>query len=115
MVYLRRITGVIIALTLIITLIPVAAIPSHAQTAKTVTADGSSIVASIVKADADAYTAKNPDVKVNVNVSGSDGGFDKLCKGQIDIALASRAINNTEVANCQAKGIKFIETVLGYD
>ncbi len=76
--------------------------------------DGSStvyLVSSIVAEEA----AKQGIASAAVNESGTTAGFKKLCAGEIDIAGASRAIQQTEIDACRASGIDFIELPIGYD
>src|SRR5258706_12004915 len=97
MTYLRRGFGLALAaLTLLATLAPNAALLSHAQDANAVTVDGSSIVSPVVKYAADAYQKDHKDAKITVKVSGTDAGFEKLCAGSIDMAMAARNMNDAE-------------------
>ncbi|MEP7288849.1 MAG: substrate-binding domain-containing protein [Chloroflexota bacterium] len=116
MKYLRRAFGVSVAiLVLLTTFSPNAALRSNAQDANTVTVDGSNIVSPILKAASQSYSTKNVGAKIEVNVSGTTGGFEKLCAGTLDLNMAVRSITDEEAAACQQKNVKFIETVLGYD
>lgn len=69
--------------------------------------DGSSTVAPLTTAASELFGEQQPQVKVPVGTSGTGGGFEKFCAGEIDIANASRAIKDEEKAACDAKGIKF--------
>src|SRR5690348_6762574 len=51
--------------------------------------DGSSTVYLISEAMAKAFSNEHPDVKVNVGISGTGGGFKKFVKGETDISDAS--------------------------
>jgi phosphate transport system substrate-binding protein len=116
MKYLRRAFGlVVVTFVLLTTLTPNAAIVSSAQDANTITVDGSKIVSSVIKLAAEQYLKKNPETKIETNESGTDAGFEKLCAGTLDIAMAARSITDEEIAACQSKNVKFIESVLGYD
>jgi phosphate transport system substrate-binding protein len=86
-----------------------------AQAVNTVTVDGSNIVSPILKAASQAYSAKHPETKVDVSVSGTSGGFEKLCAGSLDINMAVRAITDAEAGSCQEKKVNFVELLLGYD
>src|SRR5688500_7017895 len=48
--------------------------------------DGSSTVAPITDAVAEEFNAVQPDVEVNVGVSGTGGGFERFCAGETDIS-----------------------------
>lgn len=110
MTYSRRFVGV-----LLIALMLVPQILSRAQAANAIAIDGSNIVSQVIKPASDAYVAKHADVKVDVQVSGTSGGFDKLCNGALDINMAVRGITDQEAAACAAKNVKYVETLLGFD
>jgi phosphate transport system substrate-binding protein len=77
--------------------------------------DGSSTVLPISRAMAKAFSDANPGVRVNVGVSGTAGGFEKLCSGQIDVAGASRPINAAESQRCQSSKVDYIELPIAFD
>ncbi len=55
--------------------------------------DGSSTVYPITEAVAEDFQiTKKGAIKVTVGISGTGGGFKKFCRGEIDIANASRPI-----------------------
>lgn len=66
--------------------------------------DGSSTVYPIGQALAEEF-AHGRRVQVKVGISGTGGGFEKFCRGDIDIAAASRAIKPAEAATCAKRGI----------
>src|SRR5687767_5756885 len=80
-----------------------------------VTLDGSSTVFPISEAVAEEFQKATPGTRVTVGISGTGGGFQKFCRGEIDIADASRPISATEVAACEKSGIGFIELPIAYD
>ena len=80
-----------------------------------VTVDGSSTVFPISEAVAEDFQKSDSSVAVTVGISGTGGGFQKFCRGEIDIANASRPISATEVAACQKSGIGFIELPVAFD
>jgi phosphate transport system substrate-binding protein len=77
--------------------------------------DGSSTVFPIAEAAAELFEEENPDAIVNVATSGTGGGFEKFCRGETDIANASRPINDREAAACEANDIAFAEITVGID
>ena len=81
----------------------------------TIKLDGSSTVAPLMKVAAEDFQATNKGVTVTVGTSGTGGGFEKFCNGEIDISNASRAIKDTEQAKCTAKGITFTEMLVAND
>jgi phosphate transport system substrate-binding protein len=80
-----------------------------------VTLDGSSTVFPISEAVAEEFQKAHTNTNVTVGISGTGGGFQKFCRGEIDIADASRPISATEVAACEKTGIQFIELPVAYD
>jgi phosphate transport system substrate-binding protein len=80
-----------------------------------VTLDGSSTVFPISEAVAEEFQKANQGTRVTVGISGTGGGFQKFCRGEIDIADASRPISATEVAACEKSGVGFIELPIAYD
>lgn len=85
------------------------------QGANIIRADGSSTVFPITEAVAEEFQAANRDIKVTVGVSGTGGGFEKFCNGEIDIANASRPIKPEEVDKCKAAGVDYVELKVGID
>src|SRR5262249_12117914 len=85
------------------------------QSPSDVSVDGSKIVSPVLKAAVAAYATKQPGVKIEVNISGTSGGFEKLCNGILDVNMAVTPITDSVVAACQAKNINYVELLLGYD
>jgi phosphate transport system substrate-binding protein len=81
----------------------------------TVAVDGSSTVGPIMEAIAEEFGKEHPDVKPTVGISGTGGGFKKFSAGEIDIADASRPIEEKEIAACKEKGVEFIELPIAFD
>ncbi len=78
--------------------------------------DGSSTVYPITEAVAEDFQkAKKNSVRVTVGISGTGGGFKKFCRGETDIADASRPITKKEMEDCKAAGIEFYEMPVAYD
>ena len=78
--------------------------------------DGSSTVFPISEAMAEEYqTLKRGKVLVTVGISGTGGGMKKFCRGQIDIANASRTISHEEQEKCHKQNIRFFEIPVAYD
>jgi len=73
--------------------------------AKEIRIDGSSTVYPISEAVAEEFRSVAPDVRVNVAFSGTGGGFELFCRGEIPISDASRPIKDTEGAACADGGI----------
>ena len=88
---------------------------THAFAAdKIIKIDGSSTVYPITEAVAEEFQ-KAQKIKVTVGESGTGGGFKKFCRGEIDIADASRPISTKEIDACKEAGIQYIELPIAYD
>lgn len=82
----------------------------------TIRIDGSSTVYPITRAVADKFQIARKDaVNVIINISGSGGGFRKFCRGEIDIANASRPILKNEMADCKNSRVQYIEIPVAFD
>lgn len=77
--------------------------------------DGSSTVAPLMILLAEDFQVANNGVRVTVGTSGTGGGFEKFCAGEIDIANASREIKDSEIEECKKKGIELLEVVIAND
>ena len=78
--------------------------------------DGSSTVYPITEAVAEDFQkSKKNAIKVTVGISGTGGGFKKFCRGETDIADASRPISKKEMEDCKAAGIEYLELPVAYD
>ena len=78
--------------------------------------DGSSTVYPITKTIADKFQiAKKNAIKVAVDISGSSGGLKKLCRGEVDIANASRPILKNEMADCKNSRVQYVEIPVAFD
>lgn len=76
--------------------------------------DGSSTVYPITAAWAEGFN--NPLRQVTVAFSGTGGGFQKFCRGEIDLSDASRPIRQSETDTCTAAGISGVtEFLVAYD
>ncbi len=110
----RTVSRLAVALTLVLG--GVAA--SQAQSSSllgTIEIDGSSTVYPISEAAASGFNKKYPNVKVNVGVSGTGGGFKRFTKGETDISDASRPIKNGEFSAAKDGGVRFYEIPVAYD
>jgi phosphate transport system substrate-binding protein len=77
--------------------------------------DGSSTVAPISMAVADAFAVKCPKVSVPVLISGTGGGFKRFVIGEIDVSDASRPIKKAERESARTNGVEFHEVPVAYD
>ncbi len=78
--------------------------------------DGSSTVFPITEAMAEEFQkAERGKTMVTVGISGTGGGFKKFCRGETDIADASRPIKESESKMCQENKVDYIELPIALD
>jgi len=77
--------------------------------------DGSSTVFPIAEAVAEEFMLQHERVRVTVGLSGTGGGFKKLCRGEIDVTNASRPILAEEMEHCRTAGVQYIELPIAFD
>ncbi len=78
--------------------------------------DGSSSVYPLTEAVAEEFQKANRGhIRVTVGISGTGGGFKKFCRGETDIADASRPILKEEMELCQKNGIAYFELPIAFD
>ncbi|RUT04306.1 protein sphX [Dulcicalothrix desertica PCC 7102] len=89
---------------------------SNSDTLTTIKIDGSSTVYPITAAIGKEYAANQKNkVQVQVNFSGTSGGFKKFCAGEIDISNASRPITTEEMEACRKNNVAYIEIPVAFD
>jgi phosphate transport system substrate-binding protein len=81
----------------------------------TIEIDGSSTVYPITLAVAEEFYKEHPEVRVNVAVSGTGGGFKRFQVGETDINDASRPIKDSEAEECEKNGVEYIEFTIAID
>lgn len=92
------------------------ATPGRADAQAAIKIDGSSTVFPIAEAVAEEFQIqKRGKVRVTVGVSGTGGGFKKFCRGETDMANASRPISVEEMETCRKAGIKYMEIPVAFD
>jgi len=77
--------------------------------------DGSSTVYPVTEAVSEEFQLRHPRVMVTVGRSGTGGGLDRFCRGETDIADASRSISHVESARCEATGVDYLELPVALD
>jgi phosphate transport system substrate-binding protein len=81
----------------------------------TIKIDGSTTVASLTAAmTAEFIKNKDSKTEISLNSSSTGKGFQKFCQGELDIANASRPIQEKEIVACKGKGIDFLELPIAY-
>lgn len=92
------------------------AVNNQASARPIVKIDGSSTVYPITEAVAEDFqVSKKGSIRVTVGISGTGGGFKKFCRAEIDIVNASRPIQHSEMENCRAAGVQYIEMPIAFD
>ena len=86
---------------------PAATSAAAANLSGTIEIDGSSTVFPVSEAVAEEFHKLHPDVRVNVGVSGTGGGFKRFAVGETDISDASRPIKDKEAAAAKENGIEY--------
>ena len=81
--------------------------PMATELKGTIEIDGSSTVFPVSEAVAEEFGKLHPDVRVNVGVSGTGGGFKRFIVGEIDISDASRLIKDAEAQQAEDNGIEY--------
>jgi phosphate binding protein len=76
---------------------------------------GSSTVYPLTQHMADLFKQEGYTGQITIDSIGTGAGFERFCKGEIDIANASRPIKDEEIKNCSAIGIEPIEFRVGTD
>lgn len=105
-----KVLGAVAAVTASVSIAVPAAISQNAA----IKIDGSSTVFPITQAAAEGFQKRGLG-RVTVGVSGTGGGFQKFCRGEIDISNASRPIKKKEIDACKKAGISFIEIPVAFD
>ena len=112
---LARLGVFALVLTLVAGVSAVAGTAKAPQLKGNITADGSSTVGPWTTSAAEMYRKVQPKVRITVGISGTGGGFEKFCRGEIDLANASRAIKASEYAACRQNGIKWVAFTVAND
>ena len=81
----------------------------------TIRIDGSSTVQPFAEAAAELFSEQAPNVRVSVNGAGTGDGFERFCRGEIDIADASRPIEAEEEEACKKGGVDYEEVQVAND
>jgi phosphate transport system substrate-binding protein len=107
--------GAVIAIFAMVLAAAAAAGTSASQVSGRISADGSSTVGPYVQAAAERFERANSGARVVVGVSGTGGGFERFCRGETDLANASRAIRLSEAARCQRNGVRYTQFLIAND
>ena len=80
-----------------------------------ITIDGSSTVQPFAQAALELFQEENPDVRITVGGAGTGDGFEKFCRGELDIADASRAVEDEEKAACKKANVSYSQVQVAND
>jgi phosphate transport system substrate-binding protein len=80
-----------------------------------VSIDGSSTVYPIAEAISEEFQLETPRVMVALGLSGSGGGFERFCRGETDIATASRPMTPGEGQQCASQGVEYLQVPVALD
>ncbi len=77
--------------------------------------DGSSTVEPVAQAAIELFAEPAPNVDISVGGVGTGDGFQKYCRGELQIADASRPIKKEEYDACKKAGITPVQVQVGID
>ena len=77
--------------------------------------DGSSTLGPFTARAAQEFRLREPAVDVDVGISRTSQGLERFCDGELDIANASRPIDEDEAAACAEAGIEYVELQVAND
>ncbi len=107
---MNRMTGLAFGMML-----SAATFAAGAQAAAVIEIDGSSTVYPLTEAIAEEFQVTQGGARVTVGISGTGGGFKRFCRGETDIANASRPILKEEMVACAQAGVRYYELPVAYD
>jgi len=79
----------------------------------TVTVAGSELFSSTTERIAQKFTSQYPDVSVLVELRGTSHGFERLCRGEVHMNLASLEPQNIDYELCAQSNIEWLELPVG--
>jgi phosphate transport system substrate-binding protein len=82
---------------------------------KSIFIDGSSTVFPITEAIGEEYSKANRGVKITIGAGGTGAGIEKLIKGEVDIANASRHIKDEELVKANEAKMNIKELIIAND
>jgi phosphate transport system substrate-binding protein len=77
--------------------------------------DGSSTLAPLTKVIVAEFQKTHRATEVKLTAAGTVEGFRRFCRGEVDIADASRPVNEAERSACGGAGVEFVELPVAYD
>ncbi|MEB3172920.1 MAG: PstS family phosphate ABC transporter substrate-binding protein [Cyanobacteriota bacterium] len=107
----------LLATASLLLLAPLQALAQAQNPAQVVRVGGSSTVFPITQQAVKAFQqgGRSQGVRIELNETGTSGGFRQFCAGKLAIANASRPINRKELALCAKNGVRFVELPIAFD
>lgn len=102
---LQRNVGILALLALLLPSVIV-----FAQDESEITVVGSGIVTPVVEALADAT-----ETNLNIDVTGTNTGFESFCVGEVAMTSATRTINAEENTTCIENGVEYFELLIAHE
>ena len=69
----------------------------------------------LMEAITEDFLVRRPEFRVTISVSGTGGGLQRFCSGELDLAAASREATTQERERCRAEGIRLVRFPLALD
>ena len=92
------------------------AAPIASQEVQSIKIDGSSTVYPVTQKIVEEFQAeRQQSVEIEVDFSGTGGGFDKFCNGETEINNASRPIQLEEMEACNQSQVRYLELPIAFD
>ncbi|MFW5987439.1 MAG: PstS family phosphate ABC transporter substrate-binding protein [Methanohalophilus sp.] len=88
---------------------------SETAEAEEIDVKGSTTVLPLAQPAAETYMANHPEASISISGGGSGTGIAALVDGDVDIAMASRQIKDSEIDNAKSNGIDPVEHVIAWD
>lgn len=89
--------------------------PMSSQARQMIQNKGSDTLVNVAQAWAERYQKVKPDVAIAVSGGGTGTGIAALINGTVDIANASRSIEDKEKMQAKKRGVEPVEYVVGFD
>lgn len=106
--------GVRCAVWLLSSLVLLACSPAETPRSSLIKVDGSSTLFALIETFAE-LNRPQQNLPIVIGNSGTGSGLNRFCRGELDIATASRSITKLERQQCQQTGIEYVELPITMD
>jgi phosphate transport system substrate-binding protein len=113
--YFKKSITKLFIISLTITLLSSLTVGCSKNNEKSIFIDGSSTVFPITEAIGEEYSKENRGVKITIGAGGTGAGIEKLIKGEVDIANASRHIKDEELEKANKANRNIKELIIAND